>query len=108
MKDLNIQEVKEDKIEIVKQQVHELKKVFEGTFKPQKGHTLFELNLELGTIVVAEFDEVPALDFNEAVKGKITSQKKITKKPNCVYVSALNKKNALKAFKKRILKPKTE
>ena len=89
-----------DKIEQVKQQVQEIQTVFDSNIKPQKNHTLFEVNLNLKTIEVAEFDEIPAIKFEEAMKGNIIAQKKVTKKENCVYISALNKNNVLKILKR--------
>ena len=85
-----------DKIEQVKQQVQEIQTVFDYKIIPQKNHTLFEVNLKLKTIEIAEFDELPAIKFEEAMKGNIVAQKKVTKKENCVYISSLNKKNVLK------------
>ena len=89
-----------DKIEQVKQQVQEIQTVFDYKIIPQKNHTLFEVNLSLKTIEIAEFDELPAVKFEEAMKGNIVAQKKVTKKENCVYISSLNKKNALKILKR--------
>jgi len=89
-----------DKIEQVKQQVQEIQTVFDYKIIPQKNHTLFEVNLSLKTIEIAEFDELPAVKFEEAMKGNIVSQKKVTKKENCVYISSLNKKNVLKILKR--------
>ncbi len=89
-----------DKIEQVKQQVQEIQTVFDYKIIPQKNHTLFEVNLVLKTIEIAEFDELPAIKFEEAMKGNIVAQKKVTKKENCVYISSLNKKNVLKILKR--------
>jgi DUF438 domain-containing protein len=89
-----------DKIEQVKQQVQEIQTDFDYKIIPQKNHTLFEVNLSLKTIEIAEFDELPAVKFEEAMKGNIVSQKKVTKKENCVYISSLNKKNVLKILKR--------
>jgi hypothetical protein len=89
-----------DKIEQVKQQVQEIQNVFDYKIIPQKNHTLFEVNLVLKTIEIAEFDEIPAIKYTEAMKGNIVVQKKVTKKENCVYISALNKKNVLKILKR--------
>ena len=89
-----------DKVEITKQQIQEIQTVFDYRIIPQKNHTLFEVNLSLKTIEIAEFDEVPAVKFEEAMKGNIIAQKKVTKKENCVYISALNKKNVLKILKR--------
>ena len=89
-----------DPIEEVKQKVQETKTIYLGKFKPQKNHTLFEVNMDLKTIEKAIFDEVPAIKFEDAVKGLKSASKKITKKANCIYVSALNKKNAIKILKR--------
>ena len=89
-----------DKIENVKQVSIENKTVFLGTARPKQGHTMFEFNYKLHTIVEAEFDDLPALQYNDAISGQKSASKKITKKPDCIYVSALNKKNALKVLKR--------
>lgn len=95
-----LQSKQKDKIEQVKQQVQEIQTVFDYKLIPQKNHTLFEVNLSLKTIEIAEFDELPAIKFDEAMKGNIVAQKKVTKKENCVYISALNKKNVLKILQR--------
>ena len=89
-----------DKIEQVKQQVQEIQTVFDSRIIPYENHTLFEVNLNNKTIEVAEFDELPPIKYTEAMKGNIVVQKKVTKKENCVYISALNKKNVLKILKR--------
>ena len=91
-----------DKIENVKQVSIEKKNVFLGKALQKKGHTMFEVNHKLKTIEVAVFDEVSAIKYEDAAKGLKSSSKKITKKPDCSYVSALNKKNALKVLKREI------
>ena len=98
MKELQKQD--KDKIENVKQQVQEIQTIFDYRIKPQKNHVLFEINLIENTIEKAEFDELPVVKWEEAVKGNISAQKKITKKPNCVYVSALNVANVRKILKR--------
>lgn len=85
-----------DRVEQVKQQVQEIQKVFDSRISPHENHTLFEVNVVLKTIVIAEFDEQPVISYLEAMKGNIVSSKKVTKKENCIYISALNKKNVVK------------
>jgi hypothetical protein len=92
--------LKKDKIENVKQQQAKIQKVFDSTLKPKRGHTLFEVNLIENTIEKAIFDELPNVKWEDAVKGQISLQKKITKKPNCIYISALNIKNVLKILER--------
>jgi len=90
----------QDKIENVKQQAIKLQKIKIGEMRPKKNHTLFEINIVENAIEIAKFDELPAIKFEDAMSGNLLGQKKITKKDNCVYISALNKKNALKILKR--------
>lgn len=97
MKLSNFEKDKEpDKIEIVKQQQAEIQKVFDSRIVPHENHTLFEVNTKDKTIVKAVFDEQPTLKWEDAVKGLISAEKKLTKKENCIYISCLNIKNCKK------------
>lgn len=98
----NIDSAKEsfDKIENVKQVDIQKQNFLIGKFKPKKNHTLFEINPKERTILKAVFDEAPAIKFEDAMKGLKSASKKITKKPDCIYVSALNQQNALKILKR--------
>lgn len=82
---------KQDKIEIVKQSKKDIQRILVGSVKPQKNHTIFEVNLVENTIVKATFDR----DFIFGQKNK-----SVSKKENCIYISALNKKNVLKILKR--------
>lgn len=57
---------------------------------------MFEVNYKLKTIVEAVFDELPAIKFEDAKNGLKSASKKLTKKEDCIYVSALNKKKCFK------------
>lgn len=85
-----------DKIEITKQQQAEIQKVFDIRVLPKKNHTLFEYNLIDKSIEVAMFDTLPEIKWEDAVKGLIYINRKITRKDNCIYISALNKVNVIK------------
>lgn len=74
-----------------------------GKVTPHKGQFCFEINLITGTIEVAKFEK------STFIMGKITNDKKVKEfkvddeilvKPDCIYIVALNKKNALKKFVK--------
>lgn len=95
-----LQEKKIDKIENIKQVSIEKQTVFLGSIKPKKGHTLFEVNINSKTIEKAVFDEKPPLKFTDAKLGVKSCSKKITRKDECIYISALNKKNVIKILKK--------
>lgn len=88
-----------DKIEIVdqKQQKSQLKLL--KSIKPHQGHKCWELNTETGEVKEAEFKE-ENVDFISAENKKIALRKKIITKDGYIYLPALNKKNAIKKFKK--------
>lgn len=103
---METKKVNKDQIEEVKQMAHEKQTVFMGTVVLRKNHTLFEVDIEAKTIEKAEFDALPAINYADAAKGITTAKKsKITKKPNCLYISALNKKNVIKILKKHFNLP---
>jgi hypothetical protein len=85
-----------DKIEITKQQQAEIQKVFDNRILPNKNHTLFEYNLIDRSIEIAVFDSLPEIKWEDAVKGLISTNRKITRKDNCIYIPALNKANVIK------------
>jgi len=89
MKDLGINEQSKDKVVIVSQAEQKKISRFNGSIKIHKGHTLFEINLEEKSIVAAEFE---SKDY--VVDGR--NSLKVLEKKNCVYIPALNEKNALK------------
>lgn len=94
------QDQKKDKIEILKQQQAETQKILDSSIRPHENHTLFEFNLLSKKLVLATFDDLPAIKWDDAVNGNISKLKKVTKKENCIYISALNKKNAIKILKR--------
>lgn len=89
-----------DKIEITKQQEADTQKILHSKIIPHENHTLFEVDLSIKEIRLAVFDELPSIKWEDALKRKVSAIKKVTKKDNCIYISALNKKNALKILKR--------
>lgn len=67
-----------------------------GRIKPHPGHTVWEFNLETGEIQEAQFKSVSVESF--APHKQNTVRKTIEPKGNCLYCSALNKKNAIRKF----------
>lgn len=65
-----------------------------GQLKPHKGHTVFQYNTETGAITKAVFEELVL--FNSLTKVN----KRINVEKDCLYVSALNLKNAAKKIAK--------
>lgn len=97
-----MEELKEkvkDKVEVSTKMQQETQRVLVGRIMPQRGHTVFEVNLEKGTIVPAEYDEqVLKLDLNTFKAPQ--KKRSLTKKEHCLYIPALNKKNVVKILKR--------
>lgn len=97
---MKLETQEKDKTEITKQQIKEFQRVLTDKIKPQKNHTLFEVNLLDKTISFAEFEEIPPLEWHKAIKGDVSLSKVVTKKANCIYISSLNKDNVIKILKR--------
>lgn len=107
MRELNTSDIdlttKKDKIEISVQQKQQIEREFIGSLKPKNGHIVFEINVKTGKIIPAVFDDLGIIKFTgEAFKKTITINK------DCVYISAMNKTNALKKFRKVLEKYSTD
>lgn len=84
---------KEHKIETSIKKRKEAKHVFAGKIKPHGGHTIWEVNNETQEIVKAPYANATYYHGEE-------NKKEIIIKKDHSYISALNKKSALKKFKK--------
>lgn len=90
-----IQPQLKDEIVKVPEQKTELK--FLGSNKPYRGHTLFKINISTSEIEVADF-EVKAIPLKNAKLKNPPVRKKVIVEEGFYYISALNKKNALKKW----------
>tara|TARA_R110000851_G_scaffold37244_3_gene96352 strand:- start:2106 stop:2417 length:312 start_codon:yes stop_codon:yes gene_type:complete len=79
------------------EQKKEEKKV--TTIKPHRGHTLYEYNVETKDLVEATFQKTDVA-YEDIQKGKNLARRKVIMKGGCIYISSLNKKNALKKLSK--------
>lgn len=120
MKSITSETPLKDKIVIVGQKEIEKQEKLVGMIIPQKGHTLFEINLKEKTIEPAEFEDsiapfkkekkisqgIGIAAFKDGRKKVMIDKpkinhKKLIRKPNCIYISKLNKENVLKELVKR-------
>lgn len=86
--------LKEDKIEIVKEAELKSELKLIGSFKPKKGHTLFEVNKLTGEVKKAEFEVDTTIHFDKAKNVKQTgTRSEVITKDNCSYHTALNVQN---------------
>jgi hypothetical protein len=76
-----------------KEQKKEEKKV--TTIKPHRGHTLFEWNIAENKLVKATFEKTD-VDYMAVVNKHNIARRKVIMNAGCIYVSALNEKNAMR------------
>lgn len=90
-----------DKVVIVGENEQAFQEV-KWRIKQQKGHRLYEINMQTGDVKEAEFESVDMelSKLSENVSSQAVRKKVITKH-NCIYISALNIKNAAKKFAKK-------
>ena len=88
-----------DKIEIIKLAKKDIQRILDGRIQPNKNHTIFEVNLVEKTIEKAKFDRNLTITFSDAIQQK-KENKSISKKQDCIYILALNRKNVLKILKR--------
>lgn len=69
---------------------------------PQKGHYLFQINQVTGEVKLADFDysDPHTITWRAALARDYAVKKRLIKKADCVYLSALNVKNAIKHYER--------
>ena len=109
-----LQNKSEDKIEIVKQQQKKQTLLLQKRIIPHENHILFEFDCKKWELRLAKYEPLRTeITWNEAVeinKKKIIDKvdifnpnpkvkSKVIQESNCLYISALNRKNAIKHLK---------
>ena len=101
MKELHLKSELKDQTEEVRQkEIHEEKAKHVGTMRPHRGHTLFKYNTETGELTKAEFKKQDANFLEEVGIAKKDKTRIVEAEEGCIYVSALNIKNAVKRLGK--------
>ena len=103
MKELDLTKLVKEKakMEITQQKQQEYKVVYQGTIIPHRNHTLFEINPRTLEIKEAEYKRMDYVFNPNWRKGdKSTTHGDVIMTAGMAYVSAMNKQNALKKFKK--------
>lgn len=94
-------DINQDKIELVKQTEAETQRVLVAQIRPQKNHILFEFDLINKEVRRAEFTKSKIVSYEDAMIGGRSERKEVDGKEGCVYISAMNEKNAWKKFRKQ-------
>lgn len=84
--------------EVKQKQQAEYKKI--GYIKHRSGHTLFSFNVKTHEWKVAEIVGTATINFDRTV----TREKKVTVEKDCIYIEALNLKNAKKRLMRDFVK----
>lgn len=85
---------RKEKTELSVQQRKQIEHELIGHIIPHNGHTIFEIEIETGLIKEAEY--MTDLTF---IIGQDVNKRILTRE-GCFYVSALNKKSALRKYNK--------
>ncbi len=102
---LDSKEIQKDTVQFVNQKEVNKQEVKWTIPVLQKGHTLWEINLEMGTIVPATYKEVNLEIKRLGNKANYKEVKKVVQQQkDCIYIGALNISNALKKFEKQAKK----
>lgn len=104
MKEINTSNF--ESTEIVDQVKQEKKTVLVNRLLPKQGHKCFQYNVESNELTYAKFVE-SNIDFESAAQGNIVARRKVLIVDSCMYVTALNFKNAIKHLQ-NILEKKIE
>jgi hypothetical protein len=85
-----------DHVEIVNKKEVEKQLKYMGSMAPNPSHTMFEYEVEANVLRKAKFVE-DAANYEEVATGKkVAKIKRLDVKDNCLYVSKLNAKAAIK------------
>ena len=90
----------QDKQEIHAPRQQEAQLKYLGSMKAIPGLTLWQYHLQTSELTKAEFEEAPVV-FHEG--NVIKPKKKVLRQNDCLYVQALNVKNAVKKLNKMFI-----
>lgn len=102
MKELDVNKLVKEKqnVEVTQQKEVEYRLEYESTIIPHENHTLFEINIDTLEVSIPEYKVRDYVYNPHWVKGsKIQGHSEVIRKEGFAYISALNKKNALKKYK---------
>jgi hypothetical protein len=97
MRELDQHLKKQERVEIIAQQQKEHQKLLVGKIIPKRGHAIWQINTETLEVSVPDYSNT-VLEYEAAISKDFSRVAEIVILDNCVYISALNAKNALKKF----------
>ena len=100
MKQLGIPTEHKDPVKEVRKKEEEKQEKYLGSMKPHKGHKTFKYDTKTGELTEAKFEEDIASFVKKDKKDLSPRRRRIIAEKECIYVSALNIKNAVKRLAK--------
>lgn len=82
------------KTEVTVKKKQQIEYVLQGTLKSQRGHSVWEIDEETGTVSKATYKKTTA------VFGAIIPKEELIVKLGCIYIPALNSENAKRKYTK--------
>lgn len=89
-----------DKVEVSAEQQQEKKLTYLGSLLPHNGHRCFEYNTKTGEIKEAVYAKQDIQYPTSTAKAGI--KRRVIVNADCIYITALNQKNALKKVNQRL------
>lgn len=94
-----VSKINQDPVEETRQEVKkDLQKKIVGRIRPSKNHILYKYDKKDGSLKRIEAEPAKVIDWSE--KGLKFSNKSVKAEEGCIYVTALNLKNAIKKLAK--------
>lgn len=98
MKELQL--LNPDQLQVSEEKPVESKTILVHRFQPHPGQKCWQFNFKTGKVTEVEY-ESETIGFAEAAEQRKVNRK-IKINPDCIYEIAINKKNAIRKFRKKI------
>lgn len=100
MNPLNTTPPDQDKVVDARQKQQETQYQKIGQYRPHPGHKMYEYNRTTGALELAKLERVD-LNYTEVINGSTAAKYKVVVSKNCIYIPALNEKNAKRKLAKK-------
>lgn len=99
MINLGITSKYKDKLEVKAEAKKESELILNGTIKPKRGQSIYEVCIESGECKLASFKSI-AISYQMAAAGDFSPKKELIMKEGHIYIPAINAANAKAKFLK--------
>lgn len=96
-----IEKLTPDQLHVSKEKPVEKKLVLVGCLVPQRGQVCWQYNFKTGKVTEAGYEH-EVIGYSDQIAGRKINRRLIIN-DDCLYELAINRKNAIRKFKKKIL-----